>query len=54
MKDMPMKIQESNRTPNRLDKIKASCQIIIRTLAIQSKERILRAAKKKGQVTCKG
>ena len=33
---------------------KSLCHIIIKTLNIQSKERILRAAKEKGQVTYKG
>ena len=52
---MPMKIQEAYRTPNRLDpKKKSSRHIIIKTINIQSKERILRAAKEKGQVTYKG
>ena len=33
---------------------KSSRHIIIKTLNLQNKERILRAAKKKAQVTCKG
>ena len=49
---MPMKIQEAYRTPNRLEKNPP--YIIIKTMNIQNKERILRAAKGKGQVTCKG
>ena len=41
-KDMPMKIQEAYRTPNRLNpNKKSSCHITIKTLNIQSKERIL-------------
>ena len=48
---MPMKIQEVYRTPNRLDPNKKfSHHIIIKTLNIQNKERILRAAKEKGLV----
>ena len=48
-KDMPMKIQEAYRTPIRLDQKKSPCHIIIKTLNIQSKKRILRAAKEKGK-----
>ena len=37
-KDMPMKIQEAYRTPNRLDpKRKSPCHIIVKTLNIQNK-----------------
>ncbi|KAL6073377.1 hypothetical protein STEG23_013708 [Scotinomys teguina] len=54
-KEPLMKIQEAYRTPNRLDpQKKSSCHIIIKTLNIQNKERILRAAKEKGQLTYKG
>ncbi|ERE69936.1 LINE-1 type transposase domain-containing protein 1 [Cricetulus griseus] len=54
-KDMPMKVQEAYRTPNRLDNKKKSPQhIIIKTPNLQNKEKILRAAKEKGQVTYKG
>ena len=54
-KDIPMKIQEAYRTPNRLDQKRTSPRhIIIKTQSIQNKERILRAAKEKGQVTYKG
>ena len=54
-RDIPMKVQEAYRTPNRLDQKKTSpCHIIIKTQSIQTKERILRAAKEKGQVTYKG
>ena len=49
-----MKVQEAYRTPNRLDKKKFPCHIIIKTQNIQNKKRILRAAKEKGQVTYKG
>ena len=53
--DIPMKVQEAYRTPNRLDQKKTSPRhIIIKTQNIQIKERILRAAKEKGQVTYKG
>ncbi|CAH7172607.1 LOC299282 [Phodopus roborovskii] len=54
-KDMPMKVQEAYRTPNRLDQRKKTPRhIIIKTPSIQNKEKILRAAKEKGQVTYKG
>ena len=54
-KDVPMKTQEAYRTPNRLDQEKKSPHhIIINTLNMQNKERILRAAKEKYQVTYKG
>ena len=49
-----MKVQEAYRIPNRLDKKKSPRHIIIKTKNIQIKERILRAAKEKGQVTYKG
>ncbi|KAL6084520.1 hypothetical protein STEG23_004211 [Scotinomys teguina] len=50
-KELPMKIQEAYRTPNRLDPKKSPCHIIIKPLNIQNKEKILRAARGKGQVT---
>ena len=55
-KDIPMKVQEAYRTTNRLDqKIKKSPHhIVIKMQNIQNKERILRAAKEKGQVKYKG
>ncbi|KAL6090872.1 hypothetical protein STEG23_021833 [Scotinomys teguina] len=54
-KEPPIKIQETYRTPNRLDpQKKSSRHIIIKTLNIQNKERILRTAKEKGQLTYKG
>ena len=53
--NIPMKVQEACRTPNRLDQKKTSPRhIIIKTQIIQIKERILRAAKEKGQVIYKG
>ncbi|KAL6084523.1 hypothetical protein STEG23_028881 [Scotinomys teguina] len=54
-KEPPIRIQEAYRAPNRLDpQKKSSRHIIIKTLNIQNKERILRAAKEKGQLTYKG
>jgi hypothetical protein len=50
-----MNIQESYRTPNRLNqKRNSSCHIIVKTPSAQNKERILKAVRKKGQVTYKG
>ena len=47
--DIPIKVQEAYRTPNRLDQKKKSPRhIIIKTQSTQIKERILRAAKEKG------
>jgi hypothetical protein len=54
-KEMPMNIQEAYRTPNRLDqKRNSSWHIIIKTSNALNKERILKAAREKGQVTYKG
>jgi hypothetical protein len=54
-KEMPMNIQEAYRTSNSLDqKSNSSCHIIIKTPNAQNKERILKAVRGKGQVTCKG
>jgi hypothetical protein len=54
MKVMDIKVQESYRTPNKWDqKRKSSCHIIIKTPNAQSKERILKAAREKHQVTYK-
>jgi hypothetical protein len=52
---MPMNIQEAYRTTNRLNqKRNSSCHIIVKTPNVQNKERILKAIREKGQVTCKG
>jgi hypothetical protein len=52
---MDTKVQEAYRTSNKWDqKRKSSGHIIIKTLNAQSKERILKAAREKGQVTYKG
>jgi hypothetical protein len=53
-KEMPMKIQEAYRTPNRLDqKGNSSCHIKIKTPNAQNKE-ILKVVREKGRVTYKG
>jgi hypothetical protein len=47
---MPMNIQEAYRIPNRLDqKRKFSHLLIIKTLNIHNKERLLKASKEKGK-----
>jgi hypothetical protein len=52
---MAIKVQEAYRTPNKWDqKRKSSCHIIIKILNTQNKERILKAARSKGQVAYKG
>jgi hypothetical protein len=49
---MPIKVQETYRMPKRLDqKRKSSHHIIIKTLNIQNKERLLKPAMEKCQVT---
>jgi hypothetical protein len=54
-KVMPMNIQESYGTPNRLNqKRNSSWNIIIRTTDALNKDRILKAVREKGQVTYKG
>ena len=53
--EMPMNIEESYRTLIKLEqKRKSSSHIIIKTLNLQNKEIILKAAREKGQVTYKG
>jgi hypothetical protein len=54
-KELDIKIQEAYRTPNKWDqKRKSSHHIFVKTLNAQSKERILKAAREKSQVTYKG
>ena len=50
-KDMPIKVKETYRTPNRLEqKKKFPCHIIIKTLNMKKKERIVKVIYEKGQV----
>jgi hypothetical protein len=52
---MPINIQEAYRTPNRFyQKRNSSSYIIIKTPNALNTERILKAVREKGQVTCKG
>jgi hypothetical protein len=53
-KEVAMKIQEAHRTPKKwVQKRKSSHHIIIKTLNAQIKEKVLQAAREKGQVTYK-
>jgi hypothetical protein len=52
---MTIIVQEAYRTQHRMNqKRKSSCNIIIKTLNAQKKERILNAVRKEDQVTNKG
>ena len=52
---MAIKVQEAYRTPNKWDQRgKSTPHIIIKSLNTENKERILKAAREKGQVTNKG
>jgi hypothetical protein len=54
-KTMPIQVQESSRTPNRLDQNRTTLQhIIIKTTSTENTERILKAIKEKKQITYKG
>jgi hypothetical protein len=54
-KEMPINIQEANRTPNILDqKGNSSSHVIVKKPNAQNKGRILKAVREKGQVTYKG
>ena len=51
---MALNIQEADRPSNRLDqKRKSSCHIIIKTLNVQNREKLLKATWEKDQVTHK-
>lgn len=54
-KKMPLKVQEAYRTKSRLaQRRKSLCQIIIKTLNIQNKERMLKAAREKSHIIYTG
>jgi len=54
-KDIPIQMQEASRTPNRPDQNRTTPRhIIIKTTSSETKERILKAAREKKQVTYKG
>lgn len=51
---MVMKIRETYKTQTKLDQKQFICNIIIKALNIQNKERLLRTTTEKNQVTYKG
>jgi hypothetical protein len=51
---MPINIQETYRLVKLDQKRKSFYHIIIKTLNLQNKERLLKSAREKGQVTYKG
>jgi hypothetical protein len=54
-KEKPIQVQKACRTLNRQDQNTTSpCHITTKTLNVENKERILKAAKEKGQTTHKG
>jgi microcompartment protein CcmL/EutN len=54
-KTVPIQVQETSRTPNRLDQNRTIPQhIIIKTTRTENRERILKAVRKKKQITYKG
>jgi hypothetical protein len=54
-KTMPIQVQEASRTPKRLDQNRTTPQhSIIKTISTENRERILKAAREKKQVTYKG
>jgi hypothetical protein len=54
-KQICINIQETYRTPNRLDqKRNSSCHILVKIPNAQNKERILKELREKDQVTYKG
>jgi hypothetical protein len=51
---MPIQVQEASRTPNRLDQNTTTPRhIIIQTTSTENRERILKAVRKKKQITYK-
>jgi hypothetical protein len=54
-KTMPIQVQETSRTPNRLDQNRTTPQhIIIKITSTETTERILKAVREKKQITYKG
>jgi hypothetical protein len=54
-KTMPIQVQKSSRTPNRLDQNRTTPRhIIIKTTSTENRERILKAVREKKQITYKG
>jgi hypothetical protein len=54
-KAMPIQVQETSRTPNRLDQNRSiPWHIITKTTSTENRERILKPVREKKQITCKG
>jgi hypothetical protein len=54
-KIMAIHVQETSRIPNRLDQNTTTPQhVIIKTTSKENRERVLKAVRKKKQITCKG
>jgi hypothetical protein len=54
-KVLPTQVQETSRTPNRLDQNRTTpWHIIIKTTSIENRERILKAVTEKKQIRYKG
>jgi hypothetical protein len=54
-KSIPIQMQETSGTPNRLDQNRTTpWHIIIKTTTTETRERILKAVRKKKQITYKG
>jgi hypothetical protein len=54
-KTMPIQVQETSRTPNRLDQTRTTPQyIIIKTTSTESRERMLKDIREKKEITYKG
>jgi hypothetical protein len=54
-REMPIQVQEASMTPTRHDQNRIFPQhIIVKTISTENKERILKAVRKKNQITYKG
>jgi hypothetical protein len=54
-KTMPIQVQESSKTPSKLDQNRTTPRyIIIRTASTENRERILKTVREKNQITYKG
>jgi hypothetical protein len=54
-KELSIQVQETSKTPNRLDQNKTSpCHIIDKTTSTENRERILKSVREKKQITHKG
>jgi hypothetical protein len=54
-KTMPLQVQEASRTPNRPDQNRTTpMHIIIKTTSTEIRERVLKPAREKKQITYKG